>query len=367
MKPNVLGSIFFLLCVLSLVPPAPAQEATAYYIFDGRNLRLMDDRPVQASYVRWQIWLYPEHVHIPLRNPGLAYSRWGLFEGRSAENVMQQLETFQSFERAYLNFFGPGEWGRYTFFNPVGPIAITNEAAQNDPAEALYLSQLNGRINRLITMLRPSLENNRNDRLSSPVKDYFEQVENCLAQFARLYSQLNHIHPQLHFIDKGIARTGSAVAQLENGVRQITATLPTVKLPGSNAWKFHTEWAGSDGTIEVAVREEGPGVRVQQTWTGGDGGMRGSVALTTVPYEDIGNVELEPPTASGDRAWVVCVRSAGSPFPETWTSPERETPRGFLHAVNYDTTANVVYLVFSNRGGAQDAYAYFLYHQELGR
>jgi hypothetical protein len=278
---------------------------------------------------------------------------------------MQQLETFQRFERTYLNFFGPGEWGRYTFFNPVGPIAITSEALKNEPAEALH--QLNGRINRLITTLQPSLENNKNDDLSSPVKDYFVQVENCLAQLARLYSQLNHVHPQLHFIDDGIARTRSTVEQVETGVRQITATLPTVKLPTTNAWKFHTEWAGSDGVIEVAVSEEGSGVRVQQTWTGGDGGMRGSVTLTTVPYEDIGNVELAQPTRSADRTWTVRVSSAGNPFPERWTSPERKTVRGLLRAVNYETTTNLVYLVFSNPAEAQDAYTYFLYHQELGR
>ena len=367
MKPSLIHWILFLLCLFSAVPGGAAQQAPAYYVFDGRNLHVMDDRPIQASYVRWQIWLYPEHVHIPLHTTGLAYSRWGLFEGRSAENVMQQLETFQRFEKAYLNFFGPDEWGRNTFFNPVGPIAITNEVVENESAEALYLSQLNDRINRLIGTLQPSLEHNKNDVLNSLVKDYFAQVENCLAQLAKLYSQLNRVHAQLHFIDDGIARTRSSVAEVENGLRQITATLPTVKLPTSDAWKFHSEWAGSDGIIEVAVSEVESGVRVQQTWTGGDGSMRGSVALTTVPYQDIGNVELEPPTSSGDRAWLVCVRSAGSPFPETWTSPERKTARGSLRAVNYDTAANVVYLVFSHRGEAQDAYAYFVYHHELGR
>lgn len=247
---KLLSLILFLPCLFSVVPPVAAQQPAANYVFDGRNLQVMDDR--RASYVQWQVWLYPEHVRIPHGTSGLPYSRWGLLEGPSAENVMQQLESLQGFERAYLNFFGPGEWGRYTFFNPVGPIAITNEAVNNEPAEALYLSQLNGRMNHLITSLRPSLENNKNDGLSSPVKDYFGQVENCLAQVAKLYSQLNHGHPQLHFIDDGIARASSGVSQVENTVHQITATLPTVKLPTSNAWKFHTEWAGSDGIIEVA-------------------------------------------------------------------------------------------------------------------
>jgi hypothetical protein len=367
MKHNLIHLIFCLLSLFSVIPLSAAQRAPAYYVFDGRNLHVMDDRPVQASYVRWQIWLYPEHVPIARQTTGSPYSRWGLLEGRSAENVMQQLETFQGFERAYLHFFGPGEWGRHTFFNPVGPVAVTSEAAKNEPAEALYLNQLNGRINALITTLQPSLENNKNDGPSSAVKDYFEQVENCLAQVAKLYSELNHPHPQLSFIDDGIARTRSTVEGVDNGVRQITAALPTVKLPTNNAWKFHKEWAGSDGIIEVAVSEVGSGVRVQQTWTGGDGGMRGLVVLTTVPYEDIGDVELDGPGRSGGRAWTVRVGSAGSQFRETGTSPERQTAKGLLRAVNYETTVNFVYLDFSNPAEAQDAYVYFLYHQELGR
>src|SRR5215469_1631089 len=172
MKPNLIHWIFFLLCLFSVIPPAVAQIAPAYYVFDGRNIQVMDERPVQASYVRWQIWLYPEHVQIPRRPTGFPYSRWGLLEGRSAENVMQQLKTFQSFERAYLNFFGPGEWEKYTFLNPLGPIAITSEAVKNEPPEAFNLSELNSRINRLITNLQPSLENNKNNDLSSPVKGY---------------------------------------------------------------------------------------------------------------------------------------------------------------------------------------------------
>jgi len=95
MKPNLLHLIFFSPCLFSVAPPAAAQQAPAYYVFDGRNLHVMVERPVQVSYVRWQVWLYPEHVHIPHRAAGL-------IEGRSAENAMQQLKMFQSFERNVL-------------------------------------------------------------------------------------------------------------------------------------------------------------------------------------------------------------------------------------------------------------------------
>jgi hypothetical protein len=63
--PNLIHLIFLMLSLFAVVPPAAAQQAPAYYIFDGRDLDVMDERHVQASYIRWQIWLYPERVPIP--------------------------------------------------------------------------------------------------------------------------------------------------------------------------------------------------------------------------------------------------------------------------------------------------------------
>jgi hypothetical protein len=95
--------------------------------------------------------------------------------------------------------------------------------------------------------------------------------------------------------------------------------------------------------------------------------MTGTVVLTTIPYKSIGRVELEPSNRSSDDTWTVRVESAGSSFPETWTNPERRTARGVFRSVNYKTMKNFVYLVFTSPAEARDAYAYFRYHQELGR
>jgi hypothetical protein len=167
---------------------------------------------------------------------------------------MRQLETFQSFERAFLNFFGLGEWGQYTFFNPLGPIAMTSEAVKKEPSEGLNLSQLNYRISRLIATIQPSLENNKNSALASPVKDYFDQIRDCLEQVAELYSQLARVHPQVHFIDNQFVRTSTAVEEAESNVPKITDLLPSVKLRTNNAWMSHSQFAGSDGIISRGHR-----------------------------------------------------------------------------------------------------------------
>jgi hypothetical protein len=369
MKRSFLRPFLFWLGLCSVALTTGAQQQPGRYVYDGKNLQVMEDRPVQ-EYFRWQIWLYPAGVHIPHPTaPGLSYSRWGLIEAGSAETASQQLQALESFETAYSNFFGQGEWGRYTFFNPLGPIAISSEAARNEPSEAFHLSELNSRMHRLIATLQPSLENNTNNtgESQSPVKDYFEQVKNGLVQVAKLYSLLGHFQPQLNLIDDGLVRTGTAVTDAENHVHEIATLLPRVKLPTSTTWMDHTEWAGSDGTIQVAVTEAGSGVSVQQTWTGGDGRMNGAVALTLIPYRDIGDVELENPTRSRDQVWTVRVRSGDTSFSETLACPERKTAKGVLPAVHDRTMQQFLYLVFNDPAQAQDAYAYFLYHQEVGR
>jgi hypothetical protein len=90
----------------------------------------------------------------------------------------------------------------------------------------------------------------------------------------------------------------------------------------------HTERAGSDGIVQVEVMETGSGVAVQQTWTGGDGSMTGTVIISMIPYVDIGKIDLDPPTRTGDDRWTVRVQSAASRFPQTVNSPERKTARG---------------------------------------
>ncbi len=360
----------FSLYLFAAVASARAQQQNPHYVYDGRILQIRDEDLALAKYKQWQVWLYQEGVRIPRYTAGLQYSRWGLIEGDSAENVMKQLQASQSFEAAYLKFFGQGTWGRYTFFNPVGPIAVTDRALEDQPAalEKLYqLRWLHERVNKLIGAVRPSLENNETDGPVSPVKKYFDQIRDVLQRVSKLHSQLSHDRPQLRFIDSGIVQARTQAAQAENNVPKITAVLPSVKLPASKAWMSRAERAGSDGTIQVEVMETGSGVSVQQTWTGGDGSMTGTVIITMIPYADIGKIGFESPARNADGRWTVRVQSATTPFPQTVDSPERKTARATFPAVHDTTTESFVYFVFANSVEAQDAYAYFLYHKQLGR
>ena len=82
---------------------------------------------------------------------------------------------------------------------------------------------------------------------------------------------------------------------------KITAVLPGVKLPTSKTWMSQTEWAGSDGSIQIAVTETESRISIQRTWTGGDGSMTGAVIVTLVPYNDIGSVVSKLGAARADK------------------------------------------------------------------
>jgi hypothetical protein len=363
-------SCSILFCLFMAAPCAPAQVQDVYYSFNGDTLEVRSDNPAFANDVHWQVWLYQEGVRIPRYTAGLQYSRWGVIEGTSAVNVMKRLKASQSFEEAYSKFFGPGTWGRYTFLNPLGPIAVPNQLINTDSAileKWYHVLRLDDRVEKLLTAVQPSLENNESQGPDSPVKEYFDVVRDSHIKVSRLSNQLAHTDPQLQYINRQIAQVQPGIAQAENNVERITAILPSVKLPTSKAWMSQTENGGSEGKIETAITETGSGVTVQQTWTGGDGSMAGTVIVTTIPYPDIGNIELKPPMITGDNRWTVRVYAGGLPFPEKVDSPERRTVKRTISAVNYEGTQTSVYFDFVNPADAQDAYAYFLYHKQLGR
>jgi hypothetical protein len=344
-----------------------AQSQNIYYVYDGATLQVLHESSANTHYAHWQVWLYEQPAHTGNYTSGLPYSHWGLIEGSTAESVKQQFEVFRGFEQAYSNFFGPGSWGRYTYYNAVGPIAITDQAFEKGSFAPISQADLSYRLMGLVNNVQPSLENNDNEDPNSPVKEYFDQIRDLLKQTARLYSQINNIHPQPHLIDGEILSIRKAVTQAEKDVSKLTSILPSVKLPTSGAWMSHTEWAGSDGTMQVAISETGSGVAVEQTWTGGDGSMAGTFVLTIIPYQDVGSVQLQPPMRDDDNRWTVRLQSVGNRFTEVLTSPERKTATKTLRAVNYTSTNTSIYLAFFNSVDAKDAYSYFLYHKQLGR
>src|SRR5260370_2772915 len=243
-KPALFALSVSLLAAVVAVSAQEQTNYTKYYVYDGTTLQVADDFSSYRSDRQWQVSLYEEGVHIPYYTAGLQYSRWGMIQGRSAESVERRLKAAQSFEKAYMNFFGPGTWGRYTFFNALGPIAVTDQAVEKNPAaldERFHLDQLSVRVDRLIAGVQPSLENNESAGPTSSIKEYFDQIRDALQQVSRLYSPLAHPSPHVYFIRTKVSQTDRAVALPGDKRPQITPIFPTVQLPTSIAWMSHTE------------------------------------------------------------------------------------------------------------------------------
>jgi hypothetical protein len=347
-------------------PQESSHASNGYYRYDGMTLQGGHDDPGRAPYTQWQVWFYLQSVRF---SNASAYVRWGAVQGSSAEAVMKQLSLWQNFERTYGNFFGPTAWGKLTFSHPAGPIAITaGVETQEQSAFFAEADDLNRRISRVIAGILPSLENNQNSDSSSLGAGYFALVRDCLQGVVKFYDQVGRLAWQPGFLKVQLARLRDEIRSAEEAAPKITAYFPSVKLPTAKEWRSQTEYQGSDGTVETTIVEIGAAAWVRQAWSGGDGNMTGTVTVTVVPYQDIGSVEVMAPDRREPSKWTLNVRPAGrAGFLQSITNPARATSKRYFAPVDFMTNEPFLFLDFSTAGDAQDAYAFFLYHKQLGR
>src|SRR5260370_16649089 len=93
--------------LLAAVVTLRAQEQTNYtnyYVFNGKALQVADDFSSHRTDRQWQVWLYEEGVHIPNYPAGLQYSRWGLIQDKSPENVQRLPQTPPTLHKTHFNF-----------------------------------------------------------------------------------------------------------------------------------------------------------------------------------------------------------------------------------------------------------------------
>ena len=335
------------------------------YTYDGTSLKPADGL-VDRAPASWQIWLYSVAVKESRYGASLPYARWGVIEGASAARVSEKLGSLQRFEREYTRVFGTGAWGHYTFAHPVGPIAVAGNAAPKETAPLLSdLYSLEGRIGSVADSLEPSLHNVSGSDEASQVRQYFDEVRTSLQGVSRFYDQASRLRDQPAFLSQLLKDLKVSVRRAEDAEPKVRAVLPNVKLPARTGWMSHTEQEGREGTLAVTVGEAGDAASVRQVWSGGDGSMTGTDVVTIVPYQNIGAISVWPQTAGLGVGWVVQIEASDlRGFSQRFTSPERVTATRTFAAVDLKTSERFVFLTFSAPDEAQDAYAFFLYHQE---
>jgi hypothetical protein len=346
-------------------PDAGAKQPASYYVSNGNALQPLTGDPAATNYSVWQVWLFSRSVPRSVR--GLKYVRWGVLEATSARAVIEQLETYQDFERAYKSFFGPDSWGPFTFSYSAGPIAIADASGQPAASDLLesHIDSLNQQLGAVANELRPSLVNGSRSDAPSAIQADLQDVRNSMEDVARFYDKLSKLPAQRGYLAAELAILTPGANRAIRAAPQVIASLPSVKLPRDSSWMSYSESGGKEGTIAVRVTEVGSSAWVQQAWSGGDGSMTGTNVITIVPFQDIGpvNVRISPVGAR----WTVSIESASSNgFPQTIKSPLRTTAARTYPEVDANSNAHSVYLEFTDPQQAQDAYAYFLFHKQRG-
>lgn len=365
------SAIFTILCWPALSQtqlrsaPQPGTPSSSYYVSNGEALELVSGDPSLASYSQWQAWLYPHHIQVSRSGTGLASVRWGLIQGASAKEVMEQLASYQRFEEAYADLFGDDTWGSSTFSYAVGPIAIAKQLDAANPY-ASRVDVLNRALQTLVADLYPSLRNAGRDDRSRSLRPYFDEIRNSMQYIARLSSKVMRLPDQQNYLAEELAAITPRVMQAKSVVPKVIAILPNVKLPVGKDWMAQTENAGKDGSVTKTVTELGASAWVEQSWTGGDGAMDGARVITIVPYQNIGSLSVSFAPFGNQLRWALDIQSAKEAFPETITGPERITNTAVYPAVDLNDKVNSIFLEFPNPSEAQDAYSFFLYHKERG-
>jgi hypothetical protein len=341
---------------------------SSYYVSNGNTLQAVNADPAGASYSEWQVWLYTNPVVTSKYTSGLAYVRWGVIQGASARSVIQQLDSYQQFERAYTNFFGENTWGRLTFAYSIGPIAIARQHEADDAygltSKILFLNQ---GLQSVVFALRPSLVNGQPGDSTTSIRQYFDEVRDSMQGVARFYDRLSRRPTQHSYLAQELALLIPHVDQAESAVSKVTRILPSVTPPSNKGWMSYSEVAGNEGTITHTITEIGESAWVQESWTGGDGSMSGTNIITIVPYQSIGSLEVWATSFGSEPRWTLHIESANHDgFPQSILSPERATSKRTYPAVNLKSTDESVYLDFTNSAELENAYAFFLFHKQRG-
>lgn len=116
------------LCLAAVAVTIPfTARAEPFYIQDGPSIRYVENGdPAQVVSKEWQIRLYKNG------RPTGGKDNWGLITGKSIESVKRQLSNSQDFQRQYAKWAGfDYQTEVYTFFNPLGPIALFRPPSGN--------------------------------------------------------------------------------------------------------------------------------------------------------------------------------------------------------------------------------------------
>jgi len=127
------------MCLVAVVPCARTQrqddsDKNAYYLFNGKTLEVAKDNPAMRNRCDGRFGLSRGRSH-PAAHVRFAILAMGTDRRDFGRTRSQAAQGRSGVREAYLKFFGPDTWGRTTFLNSLGPIAVVEEPTETRSTE----------------------------------------------------------------------------------------------------------------------------------------------------------------------------------------------------------------------------------------
>lgn len=191
---SALGSAFVGCMLLSTLGFAQ------YFVDDGRGVLRRVEGPPDGRPTDWHVRLYRRGEATGGQN------YWGSIAGKSADEVMKELESSQEFEKRFERWCACN-WGVDTFMNPLGPVA---RPPGGEPAAKSTLGRLVDAYPRLKALHDGARQLDRILSTKETHPNPFSSVGNVLKEYA---DNLRDAQRKLAMLESVRARGSAAVAE----------------------------------------------------------------------------------------------------------------------------------------------------------
>jgi len=195
MQPVSIFSAKYLAAILVVFLSANVYAQETYYTDNGRGLiQSVRGNPDEVKAKEWQVRLYK------LGEATSGNHNWGLITGKSAVAVMNQLKESQDFQKRYAKWSG-FDYTRetFTFFNPLGPIAVVEEPK---PRSAKLVTQIGDGIDAI----------NR-------LREGYKKIEQILTDKPQTANPYRNVGNVLREYAKNLSNAETRLADLQNKLR----------------------------------------------------------------------------------------------------------------------------------------------------
>jgi hypothetical protein len=230
-------------------------NADTYYTYNPSTggLSAVQGSANEVHPTQWQIWLYASGVpHSFVK--GL---QWGIIGGKTIESVTKQLKDGQKVKLDFNKFSGMKET-RFTYFNPLGPIAIFESSPLPKTKEYQEATQrlegLDVRLHDIYDAYENAkgLAEGNEYKVGSVFKEYMDNLKDAWKLKAKLRSSLDDA------LGIGTSRLDEDFADLQKDVDVLKRSAENLNKPSTSILRIErNNFGGDETTLFYTGRSQG--------------------------------------------------------------------------------------------------------------